>query len=141
MKVWEIQKLLTFIAMFDNRTIDEGEEPGTTAKAWARLSWIGQVDYGLAEEAVALFFSEKPPSHGPLPYLDTRELRQYIGIARRNREIEAARVAARRGITRGPADPKPADFQQQVEAARIEVERRNAENRARLGSMMGLKKP
>jgi hypothetical protein len=139
-KVWEVQKLLTFIAMFDNRTIDEGEKPGTTAKAWARLSWVGQVPYDLAEEAVTLFFSE-PPRGSEVPYLDPRFLRQYVSVAKRNREIEAARVAARRGITRGPADPRPSDFQQQVEAARIEQEQRNAENRARLASMMGLKQP
>lgn len=114
MKLSEVGQLLTMIAMFDNRTLDT---EGTQAEAWHLLPFIRQTDYKLAEEAVALFFSQPAPQTGPLPYLDPRWLRTYIARARQAREVEAARQAARRGITAGPSAPRPADFHDQVAAA------------------------
>lgn len=114
MKLSEVGKLLTMIAMFDNRSLDA---EGTQAEAWHLLDFIQRTDYQLAEEAVALFFSQPAPQTGPLPYLDPRWLRTYIARARQAREVEAARRSARMGITAGPAAPRPADFADQVAAA------------------------
>lgn len=118
MKLSETGRLLTMIAMFDNRTLDPD---GTQAEAWHLLPFIQRTDYRLAEEAVALFFSQPAPQSGPLPYLDPRWLRTYISRARQAREVEAARRSARLGITAGPAAPRPADFHDQVQQAAREA--------------------
>lgn len=118
MKLSETGQLLTMIAMFDNRSLDED---GTQAQAWHLLPFIRYTDYSLAEEAVALFFSQPAPQTGPLPYLDPRWLRTYIGRARQARETENARRAAKLGITAGPGAPRPADFHDQVAQAAREA--------------------
>lgn len=118
MKLSEVGQLLTMISMFDNRSLDT---EGTQAEAWHLLDFMQRTDYKLAEEAVALFFSQPAPQQGPLPYLDPRWLRTYIGRARQARDVEAARRSARMGITAGPAAPRPPDFHDQVAQAAREA--------------------
>jgi hypothetical protein len=121
MRKSEVAELLAFMAAFDQRTTGEVDD-----EAWASLPIVQQIDLPLAKEAVILFHDQEPDPMGNSRWLNPQQFKRFVRVARQRRETEKAREAARRGITRGPADPKPEDFDEIKAAA----------NRARLAEMM-----
>jgi hypothetical protein len=126
MKASEVAELLTFIAAFDRRTIGLAD-----VQAWQELEVIRRIDLPLAKRAVVLFMDQEPDAQGRSHYLDPHQFRRFVRKARELAETEKARERAKHQITRGPADPKPQDFDEIKAAA----------NRARLAEMMGTQKP
>ena len=118
----DVARLLAFMAAFDQRTTGEADD-----EAWYSLPIIQQVDLETAKAAVVMFHDQEPDPMGNSRWLNPQQFRRYVRLVRQRQETERAREAARRGITRGHADPKPADFDEQRAAA----------NRARLAQMMG----
>lgn len=122
MKASEVAELLTFMAAFDRRTVGLAD-----VQAWQALPIVQQISLDLGKAAVAAFHDQEPDPTGRSHYLDPQQFKRFVRMTRQRHETEAARQAARQALTRGTADPKPADFDEKVAAA----------NRARLAQMMG----
>ena len=124
MNIADVARLLGFMAAFDQRTTGEADD-----EAWASLPIVQRIDLQTAKEAVILFHDQEPDPLGNSRWLNPQQFKRYVRLVQDRRRTEEARLAARRGVTRGPADPRPADFDEQKAAA----------NRARLAQMMGTK--
>jgi hypothetical protein len=114
MEDYEVSELLTFIAAFDRRIVGRAD-----VLAWHSLPSIAGADLATAKQAVILFFDQEPPDRGPAPYLDPKEFRKYLRMARDRAEIEEARERARRPQIMPGKDAyaPPKNFRQMIEDA------------------------
>jgi hypothetical protein len=121
MNMPDVARLMAFMAAFDQRTTGEADD-----EAWASLPIIQRIDLQTAKDAVVLFHDQEPDQYGNSRWLNPQQFKRCVRLVLQRRETERARIAARTGITRGAADPKPEDFDEIKAAA----------NRARLAEMM-----
>jgi hypothetical protein len=83
--------ILALVNLYDSRQPEPSPE---RVEAWMELHFMQSNDFKTVSRAVTLFYEQPCDPAGRSPYLDTHQLRRFISIAKREKELAATRVQA-----------------------------------------------
>jgi hypothetical protein len=85
----EVAELLTFMAVFDRRTVTALDVEG-----WYLLDVIQRNDLDTCKAAVVRFFNSEPDERGNVAWLDPQNFRRAVRFVKRDREVAESKLRA-----------------------------------------------
>lgn len=108
----ETVDLLAFMAAFDQRTVGMAD-----VAAWSRNRWVQRLTLEEGKEVVVAFHDQEPSGPGQDYRLTPQQFNRWARITKERREHARTIEMQKRMITRGQADPRPANFRDMIAEA------------------------
>lgn len=115
----ETVDLLAFMAAFDQRTVGMAD-----VEAWSRNRSVQRLTLDEGKAVVVAFHDQEPSGPGQDWRLTQQQFNRWARIVADRKAHDVAAEMARRMVTKGPPDPRPADFRERVAAAAAEYAQR-----------------
>lgn len=115
----ETVDLLAFMAAFDQRTVGRAD-----VEAWFLNRTVQRLTLEEGKEVVVAFHNEEPDPSGHDRRLTQQQFNRWARIVKDRKAHDLAVEMSRRMVTKGPPDPRPADFAARVAAAAAEYAQR-----------------